>query len=160
RWLEGGAELVTVAKDAVGDRDRVGRIALARTLVRSLALDPPRWHVEDLVACGGGHGADEATVAGGGLGTDQRLVRTAPAEPAAKASDAVAAVRDRERRDRSAALVDERRGVASLVDVNADDHASSLPVEDRDRLGLGAGRDCVGGLANAPIKSPAPSPPR
>src|SRR5262249_30195943 len=63
------------------------------------------------------------------------------------------AVRDRQRREWSAALVDDRGGVASLVDVDTDGHALSLPVRGRDRLGLGAGRGWGGGLGNAPYLS-------
>jgi hypothetical protein len=130
-----------VAEDALGDRNGVGGVALARPLVHPLPLDPPGRHVQDLVIGRGQHGADEAAVAAGILDTDRDAVRTLLREPVAQPSDAGPAIGDCECRDRRAALVDERGGVASLVDVYPDDHALSLPVEDS--IGSGSVRDAT-----------------
>ena len=64
RRLQRRAQLLAVAQDADGDRERVSRVALPRTLLRSFAMDAPGRHVQDLVSGGGQHRADESAVAG------------------------------------------------------------------------------------------------
>lgn len=49
RRLERRPELVPVAQHALGDRDRVGGVALARPLVHPLPLDAPGRDVQDLL---------------------------------------------------------------------------------------------------------------
>jgi hypothetical protein len=73
---------------------------------------------------------DAAAATEAAFSTRTSLRRGVLAEPAAQTGHAGTAVRDHEPHDRSASLVDERGRVASLVDVSADDRASSLPVRE------------------------------
>ena len=82
--------------------------------------------MEYLVARRGQCTDESATIAARALDTDHRLIGAVPAEPVQQLPIAVGTVGDDQRRDLTAAVIDQRGGVGVLVDVDADEHQGGL----------------------------------
>jgi hypothetical protein len=124
--LEGRAELRALAQHDLGDRDRVARIGLARPVATTLAMGAPGGHIEHLVTRCRERRDQQTAVARGALHTDDRLGGVEAVEPAAQLPHPFRTVREAERAELAAALVQQRGNVAALVHVDPDDHGVLL----------------------------------
>jgi hypothetical protein len=119
-------ELGPSAQHDLGDRDRIARVGLARTVPMTLAMRAPGGHVEHLVACRFQRGDEEPAVASRAFDTHDRLARVMRDQPSAQPAHPFRAVREAERADLAAALVQQRGYMGALVYIDPDDHGVLL----------------------------------
>src|SRR4029077_11961713 len=72
-WLERRSELGTLGQDDLGDRDRITRVGLARSVPAPLAVGAPGGHFEPLVPCRLERGDEQTAVARGRFDANDRV---------------------------------------------------------------------------------------
>ena len=124
--LLGGAEVRSLRAHDVSDRDRISGVGLAWPAAMALAVRAPRGNLQHLEAgaCQGGDQA--AAIAAGTLDADHGRGGAVIDEPVDQAAVALRSVRDDERRDLTAAVVNQCGGVIVLVDIDTDDQGGLL----------------------------------
>ncbi len=129
-WLHRRAQLAVLAADDVGDRERVARIGLARSLAVTLAMGAPGRHMQNLEP-GRSERPDElAAIAARRLDPHHRLLGIELAQPAQQTAIALRAVGHGQRAELAAACVDQRGRVLVLVNVDPDEHRVGLLARD------------------------------
>lgn len=120
--LLGWPQLVTIGQDDLGDRQGVTRVGLARAAAMALAMRAPRRHLQNLKAGAGQRRDEAASVAAGALHTDHRR-RGLPVD---QLPVALRTIRDAQRTDQAATLIDQCGSVGVLVNVDTDDQRDLL----------------------------------
>jgi hypothetical protein len=124
--LLGGAEVCSLGAHDVSDRDRVTRVGLPRPPTVALAMGAPGWHLQHLKPSAGESCNQAASVAARALDADHGVCGVLLEQPVDQSPIALRGVWGDQRRDLSAAVIDECGGVVVLVNVDADDQGGLL----------------------------------